>query len=87
MSAVEEFIRNYRGPGFRIGKQLRMRGAGYDTIYLGGLEGDEKRASEIILSMPREDAAVLGRVLNASWYAQNERDILMLEAKKKDGII
>lgn len=89
MSAVEDFIRSYRGPGFRIGKQLRLKGAGYETLYMGGMDSlspDERRAQEIISAMPQEDAAVLGRVLDVSWYEQNQRDILMLEAKAKDGL-
>lgn len=84
MSALEDFIKSYRGPGFRIGKQLRMRGAGYTTIHIGDLAPDEKRCFEIIEAMPPEDAAVLGRVIDASWYAQNERDLMVLEAKAKD---
>ena len=86
MSAVEDFIKSYRGPGFRVGKQLRMKGAGYTSIYLSPLTPDEKRVVDIIEKMSKEDAAAFGRIIDASWYEKNQRDILMLEAKKRDEI-
>lgn len=83
--AVSEFILNYRGPGFRIGKYLRLRGAGYETMSVGEqLEHDELDAKEIIDRLTQEECSVLGRAFDAAWYQQNARDVAILEAKAQD---
>ena len=65
----------------RYGKAFRMRGAGYETLSIDPDEtADEKRFWQIVNAMDPEDAAVIGRVVDAEWYEQNERDLEALKA-------